>query len=111
MSLLVKDEEHYQNVLIFATETSQLEQLQEQLEYLRSYACHETPEDTRCELYKDFAPYSFYFVMYKKNKQTGEYQRWFNGGLLWFNNGETGVNGPQYSVRLGELTRGWQIHT
>lgn len=35
-----------------------------------------------------------------------------NGSLLYFNAGDTGVGGPNFSVRFGEkLNAGWSIHT
>ncbi len=55
--------EYFEKVKEFAEKTGQMDQLNNRLEYLGSYACHKTPEDTRCVLYSDFAPYSFFFSM------------------------------------------------
>jgi hypothetical protein len=85
--------------------------LEKQLEYLATYACHTDLENTRCDLFKDFAPLSFGFTMYVKDEKTGEYKRWFNGGCLFYNAGESGVSGPQFSCRLDSRESGWTIHT
>lgn len=55
--------EHFEKVKEFAERTGQMDQFNKQLEYLSNYACHKTPEDTKCVLYSDFAPYSFFFKM------------------------------------------------
>lgn len=109
--LEIKCEEHLNKVKEFAERTNQTESLQQQLEYLGTYACHKNPDDTKCELYQDFSPWSFYFVMMKKQID-GSYARWFNGGCLYYGPGENGVGFPQLSVRLGDCSKsGWSIHT
>jgi len=96
----------------FAKSVGLLNDLEAQLSYLSGYACRDEETDrTICNLYPDFAPHSFYFVMELKNEETKEYNRWFNGGLIFFNAGESGVSGPQYTVRLDSSKSGWSIHT
>ena len=96
----------------FAMDLGLLENLEGQLDYLSNYACGEEETNrTICDLYTDHSPHSFYFVMNIKDKETGEYKRWFNGGLIFFNAGESGVSGPQYTVRLDSSKSGWSIHT
>ena len=79
-------EDYLEEVRSFAAKIGKKDQLEEVLNYLGGYACNgDRPSDyTRCTLYKDFAPYSFGFVVEAKNK-VGEYQFWFNGGLIFHN--------------------------
>ena len=97
-------------VRAFAERTGQTESLEKNLAYLAGYACHETPQDTRCLLFPDFAPMSFEFVI-ERRQADGGYARWFNGGMIYFEKHESGVGGPQCSVRLDTSESGWSIHT
>jgi len=125
--MLIDETEGYlETVRKFAEETNQLKGLQERLDYLGNYGCN-SGRQTRCRLYKDFAPMSFYFVMevkkeddpdnrsrnygWSKDDPDSEYRRWFNGGLIYFDAGDTGVSGPQYSVRIDSSKSGWSVHT
>jgi len=90
----------------FAAKVGKADDLQKQLDYLANYSDRET----KCVLYHDFAPHSFGFDMMLRGKD-GEWKRWYNGGLIFFGDGETGVGGPQYSVRIGGTSCGWSIHT
>lgn len=87
------------------------EQLNDRLAYLANYACQEDPQATRCTLYKDFAPYSFEFVISKK-KPDGTYVRWFNGGLIYHGPHDNGGDGggPTFAVNINP-ENGWSIHT
>jgi hypothetical protein len=87
------------------------QKLEEQLEYLGSYACHDDPGQTRCDLTKDFAPLSFYFLMQRRQKD-GSYKTWFNGGLIFHGPHDRGGDGgaPTYSVNLCG-SHGWSVHT
>lgn len=80
--------------------------LKKNLRYLHTYA-----QDTVCELYSDFAPFSFAFVM-QARKPNGGLERWFNGGLIFHGNHDGFGNGggPTFSVCLNP-TLGWSIHT
>ena len=100
--LVVKCEEHLSKVKAFAEQRGLVKQLQDKLDYLDTYAGREA---TECFLYQDFAPYSFEFVMMKGN------ERWFNGGCIYFGAGDNGVGEPQFSVRIGDSSEGWSIHT
>jgi hypothetical protein len=106
------------------------------LDYLDSYAEGEGTERqhgrTSCFLYPDgkvfplddpeFCP-NFYFRMFRnlsveeqKKAQAsgglGEPQVfWFNGGLLFYRKGDSGVGGPNYSVRMDSSDSGWSINT
>jgi hypothetical protein len=66
--LNILDQEYYDGVVDFATKSGQLDKLQRELGYLDNYGIGEgEPKDkTRCDLYRDFAPQSFYFVLYTK---------------------------------------------
>lgn len=85
--------------------------LEEQLEYLGGYAEHGEPGRTRCDLFSDFAPLSFFFRMHVRDKESGEYKEWFVGGVIFFNRGDTGAGAPQFSCRLDSSEAGWSIHT
>lgn len=100
--------EYLANIVAFATNTGQLEDLQDKLLYLEEYG---NPQ-TRAELSKDFAPYSFNFLMLKKHPETGEYKTWFNGGLIYHGPHDNGGDGsaPTFSVNLSPHD-GWSIHT
>lgn len=115
--LQIENLDYYNEVIKLAKEHEMYEpnenvdgSLKERLEYLDKYA--ETNRgDTRCILFKDFAPMSFEFVMQKKGPD-GEYKRWFNGGLIFHQAHDSGAGAPTFSVRLGNNKKsGWSIHT
>jgi len=112
--LEVKCEEYLTEVRSFAKECELEASLNSQLTYLNTYACSSKESTdltkTKCILYKDWAPHSFVFTMMMKNKD-GEYDYWFNGGLIFYNAGDTGVD-KQFSVRLSNTRKsGWEVHT
>ena len=90
--------------------------LAQKLNYLHSYACHdgETLDLTRtkCVMGGDFAPLSFSFTIHRKNAK-GEYEYWFNGGLLYHSDHDGFGNGgpPTFSVCIGQTEAGWSVHT
>lgn len=104
--------DYFEQVKDFAEQTGQWDQLKEKLDYLNTYADHERKGLTKCVLYKDFAPYSFEFCMLRKDMETGEYRRWFNGGLIYHGDHDNGGDGsaPTFSVNLNPVS-GWSIHT
>ncbi len=115
--LQIECEEYLQSVREAADKLGLRENLEEYLTDLETYACPLGEDQnvvdltyTRCVLWKDFAPFSFYFIMEKKQKD-GSYARWFNGGMIFYGAGETGVGAPQYSCRLGSTKAGWSINT
>lgn len=102
---------YLKDVIAFAKRTGQLASLKQNLQYLNGYACHGDPKKTRCRLFTDHAPQSFYFVMQLRQKD-GSYRDWFNGGCIYYGPGESGVGDPQFSVRLGNTSKsGWTINT
>ncbi|RLC88674.1 MAG: hypothetical protein DRJ03_02015 [Chloroflexi bacterium] len=103
-----KTDGHLDKVKEFAEKAGKLDDLEKRLNYLGDYA----QQETRCLLYKDFAPMSFYFQMQTKNEETDEWQNWFNGGLIWHGSHDGFGSGaaPTFSVCL-ESTDGWSIHT
>jgi len=109
--LHIENQEHFDKVKAFAEETGRVEQLQSKLDYLDTYADHEKEGLTKCVLGYDFAPYSFGFLMMKKDT-SGEYQPWFNGGLIFHGPHDRGGDGgaPTLSVNLSP-TDGWSVHT
>lgn len=109
--LKIDNQEHFDEVKAFAESSGRMKQLQEKLDYLDTYADHESKGLTQCVLGSDWAPNSFSFLMMKKDAN-GEYQRWFNGGLIFHGPHDGGGNGgaPTFSVCLSP-TDGWSIHT
>lgn len=88
----------------FALKNHLLAQLEGQFRYLASY-CKD--QRTECELYHDFAPYSFGFTMFVFGKN-GERVPWFSGGLIYMGPGvDSRVN---LSVSV-DLRQGWSVHT
>lgn len=117
-------EGYMESVRAFAKERGIEAKLQERLDYLDTYACRFDDgegnegvdrERTKCVLYKDFAPYSFEFVMLKVKDSGGtrllEPWMWFNGGLIYHGQGSSGAEFPELSVRLGDTDEDWGIHT
>lgn len=87
-------------------------QLEDRLEYLDTYAEHGNRGRSRCDLYSDFAPHSFYFCLHVRDDKSGEYKMWFNGGLILHADHDRGGDGglPTFSVNIGGRY-GWAIHT
>lgn len=111
--LMVINQEYFDKVKAFAERIGKLACLQEKLDYLANYACsEEAPNNTRCRIYRDFAPGSFEFVMDKWNKTKQDYVPWFNGGLIYHGpqDGWDGAKGPTLSITLTP-TDGWSVHT
>lgn len=120
--LKVMDRDHLRSVMKFARESGRIEQLKDQLRYLGSYAEHDNDGKTRCRLYADFAPQSFYFWMdlhrdHVRDPSAVEFDEdgftpWFNGGLIFHGSHDNGGDGgaPTFSVNLTP-TDGWSVHT
>lgn len=106
--LEITNQDYFNSVMEFAVKTSQVSQLQSKLDYLNNYGSGANKE-TKCLLYKDFAPNSFEFTMLEK--RNGEFSPMFNGGLIYYGDGESGVGSPQFSVRLNTTGSGWSINT
>jgi len=104
--LKVMDQEYYETVVKFAKENNLMAELQKELDFLAGFGGD--PDQVQCELYKDFAPQSFYFNMMKGEK------RWFNGGLIFHGPHDRGGDGgaPTFSVCLNPNDKPhWQVHT
>jgi hypothetical protein len=112
MTLEIKDQEHYDKVVAFAQSVGAEAQLRERLDYLGTFATL-----TECELYYDFAPHSFGFVMFQRQKTGSERTRWFNGSLIYSGPGVPS-NGsfPSLTVSIDrDAASGarhmWSVHT
>ena len=95
----------------YAREIGMIDQLKDQLRNLDTYAEHDERGRTRCVLWDDFAPHSFFFEMSVKDRE-GEFRHWFNGGLIFHGSHDGGGNGgaPTFSVNLTPQS-GWRMHT
>ncbi len=100
-----KDPEHFLSVLKWAAEHDCATKLAERLNYLATYA----NGDNICELYRDFAPHSFEFLM-----KHADGSRWFNGGLIYSGPSQP-LNGsaPALTVGIGvdNSQHNWSVHT
>lgn len=68
--------------------------------------------DLKVLLFSDFAPQSFTFCVMKKRCSEDEWERLYNGGLIFHGQHDSGGDGgaPTYSVNLTPHD-GWSIHT
>lgn len=108
--LQIRCPEYHETVLAFARRRGLQEQLESLLSRLSSWADNDTPGRTRCTLAKDWAPYSYrFFIEVLSDK--GRYEPRLHGGLVYFGKGDSGVGPPQLSVRIGDASEGWEIHT
>lgn len=73
------------------------------MKYLNDYAGERSQG---CTLRRDYAPFSFAFVMLRQDGES-----WFNGGMIYHGPGESGAGAPAYSVRIGDRPEDWSIHT
>ena len=100
-----KDPDHFLMTLQWAVANNCAKQLTERLDYLAGYG----EGDNTVELYRDFAPHSFEFLM-KKPDGT----RWFNGGLIYSGPGQPlDGSSPASTVSLEKtgLEHKWSVHT
>lgn len=104
MSLKIMDTEAFARTLEFALLVGGTERLTERLSYLSGYADGKCV----CELYSDFAPHSFSFLM-RRDDGT----RWFNGGLIYSGpDVPADGSGPALTVSLSvESGPTWGVHT
>jgi hypothetical protein len=93
--MIIKCEERYKEATEFAEKTGN-KTLQDCLNRIEQW---EKNRQSEYFLYKDFAPYSFYFEEYKDG------ERLLNGGIIYHGNPD-----QSYSVTM-DSTIGWQIHT
>jgi hypothetical protein len=102
--------EYMEQVRAFAHSVNAQPALQTQLNYLAGYG----DGNNICELYKDFAPHSFQFLM-----KHPDGSNWFNGGLI-YNGPGVRLDGsfPALTVSLDTLNpdydteaHNWSVHT
>lgn len=98
------DPDYLLHVLNFARKYKCANQLIEKLDYLSSYG----DGLNTAELHRDFAPFSFEFVMHHADGTP-----WFHGGLIYSGPGQPLDGGsPAFSVSLANETgHNWSVHT
>jgi len=89
----------------FAKEQGLLDQFEGQLKHLERFFDNEGQGSAICYLYNDHSPYSFYFEIERSGRIV------CNGGLIYYEKNDSGVDAPQHSVRINTDHRGWQINT
>jgi hypothetical protein len=120
--LIIENQEHFDEVVTFANKSGKYEPsagegsnsyLKRRLDYLESYGGKDAVGESRMRvrLFKDFAPYSFGFVIEERGAD-GQYQHMLTGGLLFHGSVDGYGSGaaPTFSVTLTPVD-GWQIHT
>lgn len=107
MTLDIQDQDHMDSIVAFAKHMGLEQHLNDKLTWLGNYSDRET----KCRLWKDFAPHSFQFEMLLISD--GEEHFWFNGGLIYHGPGSPGDGSfPTLSVDLSSDTKPhWSIHT
>jgi len=111
--LIIEDQEYFAMVEAFAKDAGLYDNqntssLKNRLDYLNSYGGD--GDRMRVRLWKDFAPFSFYFVIERKHGD--KWSRFMNGGLIFHgpHDGNGSGSAPAFAVTL-ESTYGWSIHT
>jgi hypothetical protein len=109
--LVIKNEEHFKEVVDFACKTGRAEQLFEKLLYLHHYADHDAKGTCKVHLYKDFAPASF-GVMWEFVEGWQAALGNMHGAMVFHgaHDGWGSGTAPSFSVCL-DPTDGWSIHT
>jgi len=121
--LIIENQAHFDEVIAFAKKSGKYEPaaaeeartsyLKNRLDYLESYGGKGAAGESRMRvrLFKDFAPYSFGFVIEERGADN-QYQHVLTGGLLFHGavDGYGSGSGPTFSVTLTPVD-GWQIHT
>lgn len=112
------DAEYFGGVMTQAVKLGLINQFLKQLQWLSEYAnrpgCMYDCEDgknTRCKLFKDFAPLSFTFSI-EKTTDNVNWEHWFNGGLI-YQGPSCPADGsfPSLTVSLNSTKHGWFAHT
>lgn len=111
--LIDKTNGYLDEVKKFAADHGLTDKLQEKLGYLDGFACTaQDPHLTECHLFRDFAPYSFSFLLRRRPTQQDDYRDWINGGVIFYQGRTTGAGAPQYCVTLSNSDEArWEIHT
>lgn len=95
---------HLIDVMNFAVKVGAIDKLLDKLRYLAEYG-----DDNICELYDDWAPHSFEFLM-----KHPDGSRWFNGGLIYSGPGQPlDGSAPALTVGIGidSSVHNWSVHT
>ena len=94
--------DYYKEVIAFAEKMNLLESFDEVMDSMNRKA----KNGYTVKIYRDFAPYSFYFEQFYDGEPAG------NGGIIYHgpidNYGSGGA--PTFSVTLTK-THGWSVHT
>ena len=111
--LEITNQPYYERVRAFAEKKGLLEQLEEQLEYLRKFADPEEKGLMKVLLGVDFAPASF-TITWQRRTKTGEYEFFMNGALIYHADqggwSQDGGHVDPLSIVVGE-EKPWMIHT
>jgi hypothetical protein len=117
--LVIENQQYFDEVVTFAKKIDLYDKnkdnaaLESRLNYLGTYGGKDGDgaDKTRVRLFRDFAPYSFSFVIESKDT-TGTWSTWFNGGLIYHgpHDGNGSGSAPTFAVTLSP-TLGWSIHT
>lgn len=115
--LIIQNQKYFDEVVSFAKSVGLYEgptsSLKNRLDYLAEYGgkLPDGSDKTRALLSRDFAPYSFGFVI-EARRADGEWDCWFNGGLVFHGTHDGNGNGsaPTFAVTLTPVS-GWSIHT
>lgn len=118
--LIIENQKHFDEVVAFAKKVGLYEDdgttnnaLSNRLKYLDGYGGKDSDGNDRMRVHltPDFAPFSFFFVIEKKN-DAGEWRALFNGGLLFHGRHDGNGSGstPTFATTL-EPTVGWSVHT
>lgn len=119
--LVIENQTYFDEVVAFAKKNDLYETnresnvaLKSRLDYLAAYGGKndDGSDKTRVRLFKDFAPYSFGFVIESKDDK-GEWSTWFHGGLLFHgpHDGNGSGAAPTLAVCLTPVEQGWAVHT
>jgi hypothetical protein len=142
--LIVRDTDAHQRfaeAILYALQAGLLDQFLGQLQYLSGYAngagCSQDRQqgfNTRCILYRDFAPLSFTFVMQRLKRPAAQgvrthlmmtpaehvayctedrnWNHWFNGGLIYQGPSQPADgSAPSLTVSIDPTKHGWFVHT
>lgn len=108
MTIQIDNQAHYDRVLEFARKRGLSAQLEQLLDYLRTYADHEQTGACVVHLQWDYAPASF-SLLWERNGRP-----WFSGGLIFHGSQEGWGNDSHVdplSVRISADENPWSIHT